>query len=263
MRDVLPKNRSGPPLKPSVALVDRLAADMGPIRSEHLTEHLVRQMKSSILRGVLKPGERLPPERELASLLNVSRSSLRQALKALQIMGVLEVRHGSGNYLAETAASILREAENLLVPLRGMSFGELYEARRAMEAEAAACAALRATKMDLAKLAGEIDRMRLLLHDPRAFMRHDMAFHRHIAAASGNSFFIWLIELIQKILEQPQRTHMRNAGLGNLLVEHERIAHAIEAGDPHLARMEVLGHLTLGKAYPNQPTAVELRALTR
>ena len=79
----------------------RLAKEMGPIRTEDLTENVVRQLKASILRGAIKPGERLPPERELAALLKISRGSLRQALKALQIMGVLEVIHGSGTYLAK------------------------------------------------------------------------------------------------------------------------------------------------------------------
>src|SRR5579862_9126041 len=137
----------------------RLAKEMGPIRTEDLTENVVRQLKASILRGAIKPGERLPPERELAALLKISRGSLRQALKALQIMGVLEVIHGSGTYLANAAEAVLRDPEDLLVPLRGHSFAEMYEARRAMEAESAASAATRATEKDLQKMRAEIEGM--------------------------------------------------------------------------------------------------------
>ena len=106
MKDFIKKQRQ--------ATSDRLTAELGPIQYEGLTEHLVRQMKAWVFRGLISPGERLPPERELAEILNVSRSSLRQALKALQVIGVLEVRQGSGNYLTESAQSILRQ------PTRGV-----------------------------------------------------------------------------------------------------------------------------------------------
>ncbi len=108
---------------------------MGPVRTEGLTENVVRQLKDCIRRRIITPGERLPPERELAALLKISRGSLRQALKALEVMGVLNVVQGSGAYLADRAEVILRDPEGLLVPLRGHSFAEMYEARRAMEAE--------------------------------------------------------------------------------------------------------------------------------
>src|ERR1700733_13408585 len=132
MKDI-PKHRT----KHSAALV-RLAKAMGPVRTEGLTENVVRQLKDCVRRRIITPGERLPPERELAALLKISRGSLRQALKALEVMGVLNVVQGSGAYLADRAAVILRDPEGLLIPLRGHSFAEMYEARRAMEAESAA-----------------------------------------------------------------------------------------------------------------------------
>jgi GntR family transcriptional repressor for pyruvate dehydrogenase complex len=76
-------------------VLSRLATESLPIRNESVTEQLVRQIKDWALRGLVKPGERLPPERDLAIALNVSRSALRQALKALQVMGLLEVKQGS------------------------------------------------------------------------------------------------------------------------------------------------------------------------
>src|SRR6266852_5422371 len=139
---------------------DRLASEVGPVSFEGLTEHLIRQIKGWVLRGLIQPGERLPPERELAAMLNVSRASLRQALKVLQVMGVFEVKQGSGNYLSESAGSILRQPTDMLIPLRGLSFGELFEARRAMEAEAAACAASRASDAEVQKILRELEHMR-------------------------------------------------------------------------------------------------------
>ena len=248
-------------LNASSALV-RLAKEMGPIRTEDLTGNVVRQIKASIIRGVIKPGERLPPERELAALLQISRGSLRQALKALQIMGVLEVVHGSGTYLAEAAGAVLRDPEELLVPLRGHSFAEMYEARRAMEAESAASAAIRATEQDLQQMHSEIEAMHEALTNTRRFIEHDKAFHRHIAIASGNSVFLWFIELLQKVLAHGQLVHARSERMHLLIGEHQRILNAVESHDPDLARKEMLSHLTLSKAYTDQDTGIELRVVS-
>ena len=192
----------------SSALI-RLAQEMGPIRAEDLTENVVRQFKACILRGVIKPGERLPSERELAALFNISRGSLRRALMALQIMGVLNVIHGSGAYLSDAAETILSDPEDLSVPLRGHSFAEMYEARRAMEAESAACAALRATENDIEKMRAELKAMKSLLMNTRQFVNRDKMFHHHIAVASGNVVFIWFIDLLQKVLAKGQLIHAR------------------------------------------------------
>lgn len=239
----------------------RLAKEMGPVRTEDLTENIVRQLKASILRGAIKPGERLPPERELAALFKISRGSLRQALKALQIMGVLEVIHGSGTYLADAAEAVLRDPEDLLVPLRGHSFAEMYEARRALEVESAASAALRATDQDLQKMRAEIEGMKKVLNSKRRFIERDKAFHRQIAIASGNGVFIWFIDLLQKVLAQGQLSHARSERMHILVDEHQRILDAIEARQPDIARKEMLSHLTLSKAYTDQQTGIELRVI--
>jgi GntR family transcriptional repressor for pyruvate dehydrogenase complex len=250
------ENQRKPPK--STALI-RLAKEMGPIKAEDLTENVVRQFKACILRGVIKPGERLPPERELAALLNISRGSLRRALMALQIMGVLNVVHGSGAYLAEAAGAILSDPEDLLVPLRGHSFAEMYEARRAMEAESAACAALRATDGDIEKMRAEIKAMKTLLINTRQFVNRDKAFHHHIAVASGNVVFIWFIDLLQKVLAKGQLVHARSDQTRIVISEHERILEAIQTRDPDTARAQMLAHLTLSKAYTNSEAGIELR----
>src|ERR1700761_3549496 len=154
-------------------VLHRLVTESLPIRNESVTEQLVRQIKDWALRGLVKPGGRLPPERELAAALNVSRSALRQALKALQVMGLLDVKQGSGNYLSESADRILREPIDLLMPLRGISFAELFEARRSIEAEAAARAATRASEADIEKMRYELEQMRLNLQKPDIYFRHD------------------------------------------------------------------------------------------
>jgi GntR family transcriptional regulator, transcriptional repressor for pyruvate dehydrogenase complex len=247
--------------KHSAALV-RLAKVMGPIRTEGLTENVVRQLKDCVRRRIITPGERLPPERELAALLKISRGSLRQALKALQVMGVLNVVQGSGAYLADRAEVILRDPEGLLIPLRGHSFAEMYEARRAMEAESSACAALRAGDQDLEKMRAEIRAMRAIGADIRKFVSRDNAFHHHIAVASGNSVFIWFIDLLQKVLAKGQLIHARSEQMQSSIAEHQAILAAIEAHDPEAARKEMLAHLTLSKAYSDRKTGMELQVVS-
>ncbi len=245
----------------SSALV-RLAREMGPVRPADLTENVVRQLKACILRGIIKPGERLPPERELATLLKISRGSLRQALKALQVMGVLEVIQGSGAYLTNASEAILRDPADLLIPLKGHSFAEMYEARRAMEAESAASAARRSTPEDIRRMRQEIESMRKISMNTRRFVERDMAFHRHIAVASGNSIFVWFIVLLQKVLAKGQLTHARNERLHLLTQEHARIVDAIEARDPDAARERMLTHLTISRSYSDQETGIELRVIS-
>jgi GntR family transcriptional repressor for pyruvate dehydrogenase complex len=234
---------------------------MGPIRNEGLTQHVIRELKRSILQKIVTPGERLPPERELATMLGISRGSLRQALKALQVMGVLKIVHGSGTFLSEAAENILGDPVYLLVPLRGHSFAEMYEARRAMEAESAATAATRATSQDIDKMRMEIKSMRHSLRNIQRFVQHDRLFHRHIALASGNRVFVWFIDLLQKVLAEGQVSHARTERLEGVIAEHQRIVTAIEMHDSDMARAEMLAHLTLSKAYTDQRTGLELRVL--
>jgi GntR family transcriptional regulator, transcriptional repressor for pyruvate dehydrogenase complex len=223
---------------------------------------VVRQLKDCIRRRIITPGERLPPERELAALLEISRGSLREALKALQVMGVLNVIQGSGTYLSDGAEAILRDPEELLVPLRGHSFAEMFEARRAVEAESAASAALRAGKQDLEKMRAEIRSMHALGSQIRKFVSHDNAFHRHIAVASGNSVFIWFIDLLQKVLAKGQLIHARSEQMQSSIAEHEAILAAIEAHDPENARKQMLEHLTLSRAYSDRQTGMELQVFS-
>jgi len=245
-----------------VEILDRLTSEIQPISSEAMTERLVRELRSWVYRGLIKPGEKLPPERQLALTLHVSRGSLRVALRALQLMGVLEIKHGSGTYLARGSENILSQPQNLLVPLRGVSFAEVFEARRAVEMEAAAGAALRATESNLRKLNRELELMQESLNDPAAYLRHDLAFHRSIAIASGNSVFLWFFELVCKVIKDAWAARSRTRKLHETLAEHRTIAKAIEMRDPDGARYAMLKHLMLSKFYSDEQLEIELRVVS-
>lgn len=223
--------------------------ELGSVRRISLTEQLVQKLEGLVIKGVLSPGERLPTERQLAEMLSVSRASLRQALKALQVMGVLAVRQGSGNYLSEAAREILRVPPGILVPLPGLTQAELFEVRRAMEGEAAAAAAERASPQDLAAMRAELEGMRATKHDRAAYGKHDLAFHEAIAASSGNRYFMWFLSLANKLLYQAFLSRPMRRSMEDSVREHANILGAIEARNPALAREELLKHVSYAKYY--------------
>lgn len=243
--------------------LDRIARELGTVRRIGLTEQLVQKLKSLVLKGILSPGAQLPPERQLAQMLSVSRASLRQALKALQVMEVLEVRQGSGTYLAEAAKEILSVPPRVLVPLRGLTQAELFEVRRAMEAEAAAAAAERAGPADLEAMRLATEGMKANKQNRLVYGKHDLAFHNAVAAASGNRCFIWFLSLANRVLYQALLDRPMKSSLENSIPEHENILKAIEARDPMLARSEMLKHVSYAKFYfLNQKEVADIHFLT-
>lgn len=235
--------------KSELRKLNRIARELGGIRRVGLTEQLVQKFELLVLKGSLSPGEQLPPERQLAEMLSVSRASLRQALKALQVMGVLEVRQGSGNYLSESAKEILQVPPRILVPLRGLTQAELFEVRRAMEAECAAAAAERATPSDVESMRVELEGMKANKHDRVAYGRYDLAFHNAIAVASGNRCFMWFLSLANKVLYQALLIRPMKKSMQSSIGEHERILEAIAARDPERARNEMLKHVSYKEFY--------------
>jgi GntR family transcriptional repressor for pyruvate dehydrogenase complex len=250
--------------KPKFESLDRFMRRLEPVPLQGLTERLVGVMKTWVLEGVIAPGERMPPERELASHLKVSRSSLRPALKTLEVMGVLEARQGSGTYLTESAETILRQPSDLLMPLRGVSFAELFEARRAMEIESAASAAARANGDDIAELQALVERMHRNLSHPAPYFASDVAFHQKIAQVSGNAVFVWFNEMVVKVMAEAWRQRIQRGDRSrSTFVEHQAIFAAIEKHEPQAAREAMLAHLDLSKFYSKAPTLLELRVFSR
>jgi GntR family transcriptional repressor for pyruvate dehydrogenase complex len=209
----------------------------------HLTGSLLQLFKRLIADGVLSPGDRLPPERELAELVGVSRSSLRPALKVLENMGIISQRVGSGTRLNPAAASILAEPLQFLILLDGITFQELMEARLIVEPELAARAAERATAEDQEALKRAITRMEECADNPDEFVACDLQFHQAVYRAAGNRVCTMLFTVVHQSLEELVR-------FTSLLVEpehtirfHRRILAAIRRGKPDAAREQMREHL--------------------
>lgn len=208
-----------------------------------LTSSLLALFKRLIADKVLSPGDRLPPERELAEMLGVSRSSLRQALKVLESMGVISQRVGSGTRLNPAAASILARPLEFLILLDGITFQELMEARLIVEPKLAARAAERASAEDQQALEQAITRMEASAADAHQFVASDLEFHQAVYRAAGNRVCTMLFTVVHQSLEEL-------IGFTSSLVEpehtirfHRRILAAIGRGNPEAARLRMREHL--------------------
>src|SRR5262245_14774598 len=210
---------------------------------EDVTGTLIGVFKRLISEGSLVPGHRLPAERELAEMFGVARSSLRQALKVLEIMGVISQRVGDGTYLNTAAPAILAEPLEFLILLDGISFHELMEARLIVEPELAARAAARVTADDAAELRRALSAMETarLYHDQ--FVEADMRFHQTIFRIAGNRVCSLMFTVVHSSLERLMLLTSQLVEPEHTLQLHKRIYVAIRRGEPEQARRRMTEHL--------------------
>jgi GntR family transcriptional regulator, transcriptional repressor for pyruvate dehydrogenase complex len=224
-------------------------------------EVVVRHVRGLIDRGELRPGDRLPPERELAVQLGVSRPSVRAGLRSLAAIGVLQTRHGAGTFITDGPPTLGAEPLSFLAALHGFTRDEMFEARRALEAGVAAIAAERATDDQIATIAEEVTSMFASADDPQAFLVHDMRFHRAVAAACRNPILASLVEMVSALFyEQRRKTVHYGTDLKESAQAHRAIYHAIRARDPKRARAAMNEHLLAAQqAQAFEPPGRDLR----
>src|SRR5262245_24907625 len=210
---------------------------------DDVTGTLVSHFKRLISEGSLVPGHRLPSERELAEMFGVSRSSLRQALKVLEIMGVISQRVGDGTYLNAAAPSILAEPLEFLILLDGLSFHELMEARLIVEPELAARAAARAMSEDVAELRQVLAEMEENRRDHARFTEYDLLFHQTIFRIAGNRVCSLMFTVVHQSLERLIDLTSQLVEPEHTLQLHRRIFLAIRRKDADEARRRMTEHL--------------------
>lgn len=227
-----------------------LHADMfktvSPARRSKTSEGVVLQLREMIHRGELRPGDRLPPERDLARILGVSRPTLRAGIRSLAAVGVLQSRQGAGTFVVESDGppSLDSSPLRLMASLHGFTSAEMFEARRALEMSVAALAAERSTGEQLATMSEEIAGMYASLDDPEQYLVHDMSFHQTVAAASGNRILTVLMNMVATVLfEYRIKTVNRANDLKESAEMHRRIYRAIRDRDPEAARATMREHL--------------------
>src|SRR3954447_20008319 len=225
-------------------------------------EIVVRHVRGLIERGELRPGDRLPPERELAVQLGVSRPSVRAGLRSLSAIGILQTRHGAGTFITDGPPTLGAEPLSFLAALHGFTRDEMFEARRALEVGVAGLAAERANDEQIATIAEEVTGMYASLDDTQAFLIHDIRFHRAVATASGNPILASLVEMVSALFyEHRRKTAQHGRDLKDAAQMHRVIYHAIRARDAKRARSAMSDHLLLAQeAQSLEPDPLELRA---
>lgn len=218
--------------------------DIEPIVREGASERLVHRLLGMVTAGDLKPGDRLPGERELAELFNVSRPTIREAVKALSVLGVLKSRHGGGIYVSPLEAADLLGPLTFFLTLRDVEVARLYEARSLIEGEIAALAATSATGADADRLAALIEQQEAVLGDPDAYRLVDTKFHRVLADLSGNAFLSRAAESLNILGLEFRKTASETAEviMGSVR-DHKRILAAVRAGDAGAARQAMREHM--------------------
>lgn len=216
-----------------------------PIQLGRIYEKIVEQIERRILTGDLKVGDQLPPERELAEHFGVSRTAVREAVKALRQKGLVEVQPGRGTFITNGTSQAMRHSLGLMIKI-GQADGasNLVEVREIFEPEIAALAATRADEEDIAALREAVTAMDAALEDADAFVEADLDFHLALAEATQNALVPTLIDSIVDLLrEQRKRIALVEGGLQRGQFHHKRVLDAIIRHDPEAAREAMRAHL--------------------
>jgi len=214
----------------------------------HRAMAVVNHIRSLIESGTLQPGDKIPPEREFARSLKISRASLRTGIGYLAAMGVMKIKHGVGTFIADGPAEFGRASMSMMGALHGFQFWQMYETRIILESQVAALAAERGKEEHHALLAEEVAEMFASMNSPTDYLIHDILFHRIISQASGNPILAALIETITSaIYDKRRKTVERSIDLRESAEMHREIYRAIRARKPLEARKLMEQHLRLAK----------------
>lgn len=215
------------------------------VKMSRLYEQIVQQIEESIRKGALKPGDQLPPERELAERFGVSRTAVREAVKTLREKGLVEAYSGRGTFITDGTSQAIRQSLDLMLKIgQPESLAPLVEVREILEPEIAALAATRIEEQHLATMRDAITTMDLARQDPEAYIEADLDFHLSLAEAAANPLILSLIDSIVGVLrEQRMRIFQVDGGPDRGQFHHKRILEAVEQRNPEKARAAMRAHL--------------------
>lgn len=223
--------------------------DSIPAKSPKVYEIIFNQIKESFISGELKPGDKLPPERELSNRFKVSRTSIREALRVLEINGVIEIRPGDGTFIRQSdIQSLIEQLSTSIIKAEDNMVYEMLEVRRVIETECAFLAAQRANSLDLQNILKALEEMARSEHDEELGLRADLLFHHSIAQATNNSIFAGLVHTLSDQMKNTIRAtrQHRFANPGHFqetLQEHKEIYHSIALKDADKAKQLMNAHI--------------------
>jgi GntR family transcriptional repressor for pyruvate dehydrogenase complex len=217
---------------------------VGPLRRSGLTEMLVARILGLVTAGNLGAGDQLPPERKLAETFNVSRPTLREAIRALAVLGVLEIRHGGGVFVSQLSAADLLQPLTFFLTLRHTEVDKLYEARQLIEGDICARAASRATPENVAELEALIAEQEAATEDPARYRDVDTAFHQRLAQVSDNEFLARAAQSLNILgLEFRKTASETPSVIARSIKDHRAIVRAIKLKDAEAARAAMVAHM--------------------
>ncbi len=225
------------------------------VRTSRLYEQIVRQIEESIVKGALKPGDQLPAERDLAQRFGVSRTAVREAVKALREKGLVEAYSGRGTFITDSTRQAVRQSLDLATKI-GQPEGstQLAEVRAILEPEIAGLAAIRIQESELATMREAVAVMDRAGQDPDAYIEADLDFHLALAEGAGNPIILSLIDSIVGVLrDQRLRIFRVPGGPQRGQVHHKRILAAVERRDAEKAREAMRAHLEQVRADSHAP----------
>ena len=236
--------------------MDQAAADpnFGTVEKDTLWEQIAARLLSMLKEKQLRPGDKLPPERELAAMMQVSRPSLREALRALSMMNVLEIRQGAGTFVSSLEPELLVEHLDFVLSLDDSTFIKLFEARKIIEVGIVGLAAERITAAEITDLEAGLGRSQETVGEPSAFLQADVDLHRKITQAAQNPILSRIIDSIGKLSFASRQRTVEIAGVREQTIrDHQAIVAALKAHDPEAARQAMLQHLSNVEQRLTQP----------
>jgi GntR family transcriptional regulator, transcriptional repressor for pyruvate dehydrogenase complex len=227
-----------------VTLLTGPEATLTAVRKTRVFEDVARQIQSLIVERVLEPGDLLPPERQLAERFGVSRNSVRDAIRALEVVGLVVARHGEGNVVADVSAEALVAPIATLLLRKRKLVAELLEFRKMFEPNLAALAAVRATTGEIGHLGEILDRQGEKALRGESTVQEDSEFHYAIAVAARNSVVRSLLDVVMELLRETRARSLQVEGrLERSLAGHRRVLEAIKARDAGAAERAVRQHI--------------------
>lgn len=216
----------------------------GIFNRELLPDRIAERLVSLIAERKLRPGEKLPSERDLAAMMQVSRPSLREALRALDMMKIVEIRHGSGTFVASLKPERLVEHFDFVFSLDDSTFTQALAARAMLEPSLAAAAAENATEAELAAIRACLERATLSVHDPSLFLEADLELHQLITAAVHNPIIERFMGTLSRLgLASRMRTVALNGVREQSLQDHQAIVAALLRRDAQAAASYMQTHI--------------------
>jgi len=226
-----------------------------PVKSKRLFEEIAEQIQQLITGGELKPGDKLLSERELADRLQVSRVSVREAIRSLEMLGFIEIRHGEGTFIRDTNADEVIRPLAVFLAMERNSLLDMFEVRRIFETATSALAAERATDDEVDHIGMLLEKMKDKIRqgDSEGGEAYDAAYHYAVAEATHNSLLIKLLRTVheewskavsagsQQLLGDSEENAQR------IINQHTRVYEAIKAHDPDTASQAMLEHVTFAE----------------